>query len=185
MGSLNNTKHEKFAQAVVKGLSAEDAYKEAGYKSNRHNASRLNTKDHIIDRVAELTPNGTQSIKPEMSRVFEELARLGFSDARKLFCPTGELLPIMDLDDATAAAIESIEVTTRQVSDDRDGERKVEYTHKVKLWNKNTALGKLAKNLSLYAQDKAIEAEEKSIRDFLDAIKGAQAVPVATREADD
>jgi len=182
---LNNIKHEKFAQAVAKGLSAEDAYKEAGYKPNRSNALRLNTKDHIIARVAELTPQGTQEIKPEMPRVLEELARLSFSDTRKLFRPTGELLPIVDLDDATAAAIESIEVTRRQVSNGRGGEREVEYTHKVKLWNKNTALGKLAKNLFLYAQDKAIEAEEKSIRDFLDAIKGAQAVPVATREADD
>ena len=181
---LSNIKHEKFAQAVAKGLSAEDAYKEAGYKPNRHNASRLNTKDHIIARVAELTPQGTQAIEPDMPRVLEELARLGFSDTRKLFGPTGEMLPIVDLDDATAAAIESIEVTTRQVSNGSDGERKVEYTHKVKLWNKNTALGKLAKNLFLYAQDRAIEAEEKSRRDFLDGIKGAQAVPVATREPD-
>ena len=184
MAKLNNTKHEKFAQAVAKGMPAEAAYKEAGYKPNRHNVSRLNTKDHIVARVAWLTRHGTQDIEPEMPRVLEELARLGFSDARKLFCPTGELLPIMDLDDATAAAIEFIEVTTRQVSNDRDGKRRVEYTHKVKLWNKNTALAKLAKNLAIYAQDRATEAAEKSMRDFLDAIKGAQAVPVATREPD-
>lgn len=182
---LSNIKHEKFAQAVAMGLSAEDAYKEAGYKPNRSNALRLNTKDQIIARVAELTPQGTQEIEPDMPRVLEELARLGFSDTRKLFRPTGELLPIVDLDDATAAAIESIEVTTRPVANGRDGEREVEYTHKVKLWNKNTALGKLAKNLFLYAQHRATEAEEKSIREFLEAIKGAQAVPVATREADD
>jgi len=184
MGMLKNIKHEKFAQAVARGQPAEAAYKEAGYKPNRHNASRLNAKDHIIARVAELTPHGTRAIKPEMSRVLEELARLGFSDARKLFCPTGELLPIVDLDDATAAAVESIEVTKRQFSNDRDGERKVEYTHKVKLCNKNTALAKLAKNLAIYAQDMATEAAEKSKRDFLDAIKGAQATPVATREPD-
>lgn len=182
---LNNIKHEKFAQAVAKGMPAEAAYKKAGYKPNRHKASRLNTKDHIIVRVAELKPRRTQEIEPDMPRVLEELARLGFSETRKLFRPTGELLSIVDLDDATAAAIESIEVTRRQVSNGRGGEREVEYTHKVKLWTKNTALGKLAKNLFLYAQDRAIQAEEKSIREFLDAIKGAQAVPVATREADD
>lgn len=87
--------------------------------------------DHIIARVAEHTPLGTQAIKPEMSRIFEALARLGFSDARKLFCPSNELLPIVEQDDATAAAVESIKVTTRQITNDRNGERKVEDIHKV------------------------------------------------------
>ena len=45
---LKNIKHEKFGQAVTRGQSAEAAYKEAEYKPNRHNASRLNRKDHII-----------------------------------------------------------------------------------------------------------------------------------------
>jgi hypothetical protein len=32
----NNPRHEKFAQALARGMSASAAYVEAGYKSNRH-----------------------------------------------------------------------------------------------------------------------------------------------------
>ena len=69
-------------------------------------------------------------------------------------------MPIADLDDATAAAVQSIEGTTEQVYNARNSYG-VEFIYKVKLWNKNTALGQLAKNLAHHAQDTATEAAEK------------------------
>jgi hypothetical protein len=45
-------RHEAFAQAVAKGMTADAAYSAAGYKPNRHNAARLNTIEHIRSRVA-------------------------------------------------------------------------------------------------------------------------------------
>lgn len=54
MAALENTRHEAFAQYLAQGESAESAYVKAGYSPNRHNASRLKTKEHIRQRVREL-----------------------------------------------------------------------------------------------------------------------------------
>ncbi len=54
MPPLDNQRHEKFAQALAEGMSADAAYAEAGYKPDRGNASRLTSKDSIQARVYEL-----------------------------------------------------------------------------------------------------------------------------------
>lgn len=54
MPVLKNARHERFAQALAKGMTAEKAYVEAGYKPNRHNAAALAREEHILTRVAEL-----------------------------------------------------------------------------------------------------------------------------------
>lgn len=58
MPALDNPKHERFAQELAKGKSADDAYQEAGYKPNRGNASTLKANQIILDRVAELQERG-------------------------------------------------------------------------------------------------------------------------------
>jgi phage terminase small subunit len=54
MGMLLNTRHEAFAHGIARGETIEAAYREAGYSPNSGNASRLNGKDSIVARVAEL-----------------------------------------------------------------------------------------------------------------------------------
>ena len=54
MPVLSNQKHERFAQAVAKGLSASAAYVEAGYPKNDGNASRLKGSDKVKARIEEL-----------------------------------------------------------------------------------------------------------------------------------
>jgi phage terminase small subunit len=54
MPALINSRHEAFAQALARGMSATGAYKEAGYRGSRHNAATLARKKHIKTRVAEL-----------------------------------------------------------------------------------------------------------------------------------
>src|SRR5262249_43073824 len=54
MPALKNPRHEAFAQALARGMSASAAYVEAGYKANRHNAAALAREEHIRTRVAEL-----------------------------------------------------------------------------------------------------------------------------------
>lgn len=53
-GPLKNARHERFAQGLAKGSTADAAYVSAGFKPNRHNASRLNTNETIRIRVTEL-----------------------------------------------------------------------------------------------------------------------------------
>lgn len=54
MAPLSNAKHEKFAQGLAKGMTADDAYSAAGYKPHRGNASTLRANQNILDRLAEL-----------------------------------------------------------------------------------------------------------------------------------
>jgi hypothetical protein len=54
MPALKNPRHEAFAQALARGMSASAAYVEAGYKANRHNAAALAREEHIGTRLAEL-----------------------------------------------------------------------------------------------------------------------------------
>ncbi|GGA64859.1 hypothetical protein [Pelagibacterium lentulum] len=63
MPTLKNAKHEAFAQGLAKGLSASDAYVEAGYKRNRHNAASLSRKQHILTRVAELQAKAVKKVE--------------------------------------------------------------------------------------------------------------------------
>ena len=54
MPVLKNTRHEAFAQALAKGMTATDAYAEAGYKGDRTAASRLSTNVNIATRVDQI-----------------------------------------------------------------------------------------------------------------------------------
>jgi len=54
MTVLKNPRHEAFAQALTRGMSAAAAYVEAGYKANTGNASTLKADKSILKRVAEL-----------------------------------------------------------------------------------------------------------------------------------
>lgn len=78
MPVLKNARHERFAQGLAKGKTADDAYAEAGFKPNRHNASRLKTNDNILARIAEL-----QSKAAEKHVVTVDSLTLELEEARK------------------------------------------------------------------------------------------------------
>lgn len=54
MPELQNRRHELFAQALVEGKTAAQAYEAVGYTPNRCNASRLKTNENIERRIEEL-----------------------------------------------------------------------------------------------------------------------------------
>jgi phage terminase small subunit len=54
MPVLKNARHEKFAQTLAKGKTADEAYVDAGYKPDRGHASRLAAKGNIQARVEEI-----------------------------------------------------------------------------------------------------------------------------------
>jgi phage terminase small subunit len=162
---LKNAKHEAFAQGLAKGLSASDAYVAAGYRESRSAASRLSTNVNIEARVAELVHKGAEKAETTIARVLQELSRLGFSDIRRAFDEDGNLLAPSEWDDEFAASVASIEVVTKvlpgQADDEMDAQphggalarkrnAKVEYVHKIKVWDKNSALEKIAKHLGMF-----------------------------------
>ncbi|WP_188079447.1 terminase small subunit [Xanthobacter oligotrophicus] len=62
MAPLHNGRHERFAQELAKGKSADEAYVEAGYsgssKSMQEAASRLSRNVKVQARVAEIQQRG-------------------------------------------------------------------------------------------------------------------------------
>lgn len=169
MPALGNVKHEAFAQGLARGLSASEAYVAAGYKESRSAASRLSTNVNVEARVAELVNKGAEKAEATVERVLKELSRIGFSDLRRAFDVNGRLLRPEEWDDDTAAAIASVEVVTRNIG---DGE--VEHVHKIKVWDKNSALEKIAKHLGMF-----IERVEHAGKDG-----GPLVINIAGRDAD-
>lgn len=162
MATLQNPRHEKFAQALAKGKTADEAYQAAGFRPNRGNATRLKAKESVVKRVEELVGKGAEKAEATVERVLKELSRIGFSDLRRAFDSTGRLLRPEEWDDDTAAAIASVEVITRNI-----GDGKVEHVHKIKVWDKNSALEKLAKHLGMFVD--RIEHTGKGGKDLVPA----------------
>lgn len=162
MPVLKNARHEAFAQALAKGKSADEAYAQAGYKPHRGNASTLRAKQNIVDRVAELQQKGADKASISVARVLQEMSRLGLADIRNGFDADGNLLPPQEWSDDFAASVASIEVVTRTLPSSaeeatKEGGRKVrrrkakvEYVHKIRFWDKNSALEKIAKHLGMF-----------------------------------
>jgi hypothetical protein len=65
----------KFVEAILKGMTQQDAYKKAGYRVNRGNAVRLKTKENVAKALAAAkaeaaakTVNTTASIVAELEQ---------------------------------------------------------------------------------------------------------------------
>ena len=71
---LKNSKHERFAQAVAAGKSADEAYWIAGYKPDRAHASRLAANGNIRGRVLELQNAAAIKVEVTLQSLIEEAA---------------------------------------------------------------------------------------------------------------
>ncbi len=134
----------------------------AGYKPNDGNAIRLKGNERVAARVDELLGKVADKTVVTVTRVLQELSRLGLADIRNGFDADGNLLPPQEWSDDFAASVASIEVVTRTLpgyaeEGTKEGGRKarrrkakVEYVHKIRFWDKNSALEKIAKHLGMF-----------------------------------
>ena len=76
MPALKNAKHERFAQELAKGETADAAYVTAGYRENRHNAAALGRSQHISTRVAELLERVAIRTELTIAAVTDRLLRI-------------------------------------------------------------------------------------------------------------
>jgi phage terminase small subunit len=175
MGPLKNQRHEAFAQALAKGMTADAAYAAAGYTPSRKNAARLKANEGIRARVEVILSRGAQKAEIDVAKTLTELGRVGFSDIRRLFHDDGSLKQPHELDDDIAAAVASMEVVIRNAGKDEDGNPIIERVAKLKLWDKNSALEKIAKHLGMLA--------DKQVHDVTDRLAalmkgGARTLPI-------
>lgn len=75
-----------------------------------------------------------------------ELAKLAYFDLRQLYREDGSLKDPREWDDATAAAVASVEVF-EEFAGKRKDRKQIGHTKKVKTWDKNRALDMLLRHL--------------------------------------
>lgn len=145
-------KQKRFVAEYVVDLNATQAAIRAGYSKKTANVAgpRLLSNVRIADEIAKKNAKIESKLEVSAERVLQEIARLAFADPRKMFDDNGNLIPIHQLDADTAATIGGFEVVSKSIS---GGEQEVEHVHKFKVWDKNVALDKLAKNLGLFEKD--------------------------------
>lgn len=147
-------KQEAFCLAYVETGNASAAYRrsydvaaDSKPETVWQSASRLLSDPKVAARVEEMMADAANTAGVNAVRILRELSRIGFADLRHAFDETGALRKPADWSDEFAASVASIEVVTRSI-----GEGQVEYVHKLKTWDKNSALEKIAKHLGMFVE---------------------------------
>ena len=70
---LKNARHERFAQGLVAGKTADAAYREAGYNASSSNASRLSGNEKIRGRVQELQKAAAARVEVDQAWIMGKL----------------------------------------------------------------------------------------------------------------
>jgi phage terminase small subunit len=147
-------KQARFAQEYIIDLNATQAAVRAGYskKTAEVQANQLMKQPLVQAAISEAINARSNRTQIDADRVLVELGRLGFSDLRDLFTENGDLRPIGSWSDDAAAAVSSVEVVVKPIGNDGDGNKIVEHIHKIRLWDKNAALEKIAKHLGMFIE---------------------------------
>lgn len=110
-------KRQRFVDEYLVDLNGARAARSAGYSERTANriASTLLSKVDIQQAIEAGRARTAQVLELRREDVLRQLQRIGFSDPRKFFDEQGRVLPITNLDDDTAAALQSFEVEMRQL----------------------------------------------------------------------
>jgi len=139
-----------FVLEYLVDCNATQAAIRAGYSPHTAEVQgcRLLRNAQVADAVAAGLKEKMDSVGLTVERVRREMARLVFSDLRKLYREDGSLRPITELDDDTAAALAGVEV--EELFEGRGDDREhVGYVKKVRLWDKNSAMVTAARHLGM------------------------------------
>lgn len=181
-----SNKQKAFVREYLIDLNATQAAIRAGYSQKTAPAiGHENLKKPDIQAAIQKAQKEAQKrTEITLDRVLQEMAKVAFSDLRKVLGPEGVLLDPSEWDDETAGAIASLEVVTVPAGKDAEGNPTIERVHKIKAWDKMAALEKLGKHLGL-----ADRSAEKQIDTLAAAIREinarGSAAPIATAHQDD
>lgn len=166
-------RRKAFAKAyLANGRNATEAALAVGFSPRSAHVRGLElVKDRVTSALIEEAHAELSKITGlDMERTLREVARVSYSDTRKLYREDGTLKPPAEWDDDSAAAVAGVE--TLEEFDGRGEERKlIGYTKKLKIWDKNAALEKAMKFHGLYEKDNAQRAESLSLEVVLVSAK--------------
>jgi phage terminase small subunit len=174
-------KQKRFVDEYLIDLNATQAAIRAGYspKTAQEQSSRLLSNVMIQALIQERRLEAQKRNEITLDRVIQEMAKVAFSDLRKVLGPEGVLLDPSEWDDDTAGAIASLEVVAVPSGKDAEGNTTIERVHKIKVWDKMAALDKLGKHLGL--ADRSAEKQTDRLAQAIQEISArGSAAPIAT-----
>lgn len=187
MPVLKNARHERFAQELARGKTASDAYVEAGFRPSRHNASRLQHAEHIVQRRDEILAareaveargleRAIERTAITKERVLTELAKIGFANMADYMRAGADGDPYLDFSAITrdqAAAL--IEVTVEDFKDGRGEDARDVRRVKFKLADKKGALVDIGRELGMFIDRKQIDGNLKITDERIDTLRSSVA----------
>ncbi|MDN5938133.1 MAG: terminase small subunit [Salinisphaera sp.] len=120
--------------AIRSGYSAKTAYSLA---------QTVLRKPHVAAEIAAAQKRRSERTQITADKVLTEMARVGLSDIRHAFDEDGKVKPIDEWSNAFAAAVSYVEFSSADAGE----------IHKIRLWDKTSALDKIAKHLGMFARD--------------------------------
>jgi len=134
-------KQKRFCDHYLISFNATQSAIKAGYsKKTAHSIGSENLiKPEIQKYLQSKKEKIAKKLEISQERTMLEMARISFSSVLNLYNEDGTFKPIHELDDNTAAAIQSLELN-------EDGE-----IIKIKLWDKNKPMEMLGKHFKIYA----------------------------------
>lgn len=167
MGILKNQRHELFAQNVAKGMSATEAYREAGYKAHRQSAHSLLTNPDISARIEELKKAGAKEAEVTIARVLEEMACIAFADMGKFVSIDESGNVSVNFQALSESDFRAVTKIRQKHIKGEDGEHNVIETQ-FELASKTTGLEQLAKHLGMFIDRAKVDVTlEDGIADAL------------------
>lgn len=165
-------KQQRFVEEYLIDLNATQAAIRAGYSRDTANqiASQNLAKIEIKEAITEARARLSERTEITQDMVMAEFARIGFADPRKMFDAAGRLRPIHELSAAEAAVISSIEVVTKVLPGENSEPADVEYTHKIRSWDKVAALTQMGRRLGMFVD----KAEMKITGNLADRLEAAR-----------
>lgn len=151
---LGHPQHERFVQALVRGMSPVEAYREAGYagwtsKQVGKLVAKVMRRAEVAARLTWLQARAATRAEIEAADVLRETALIGFSSiADYEITPDGWVRVVGE---AAPEALRSVKAVRRRAVRHPDGSETV-YTE-FKLWSKEWALDRLGRHTKLWGTE--------------------------------
>lgn len=161
-------RQQLFVKEYLRDFNATQAAKRAGYK-HKDMGIQLIRFPHVRAAITQGKKRLLDNLDVSAERALRELARLAFSDPRKLYDEQGNLIPIHLLDDDTAATVSSIEVVAMPADKEGEGDKPL-YLKKIKQWDKTSNLQNMLKHFGMLIE----RSESKVTLTFGDILANVQ-----------
>lgn len=157
---------KKFAQEYLICLNRYEAYKRAGYKARGPSgiaaANTIFMKPSFQEYLKQKMQERERRTNITKDKVLQELWRIATLDPRKFYNNDGSVKKIKEMDDDTAAAISSFDVTKIKKPKDEQDEMKI-LAARIRCWDKEKALIEVGKHLGMFGAPIASETELEKV----------------------